>query len=249
MTAQTGFGPIHADWDDEDEGETPARPAWRGAAAVWVVLAVVAGGGVLWASTDSGAPAAGGRVAEPPEEEWLSANLPPLLELSRTGPTSSIPRYEVAVSSTTGARRDAYAMGGLGGDEPAARLEAWIGPGPETASLFVELAEQASRFGASISRFGSVRITQTSRGGVEFAELFLSGLSGNRSCIGFRLASFGPAGLRGIICPTKGGKIDAGGLTCLVNGLSLTRDGREGGLAEAIKGAPSRRGNCRDGLG
>ena len=115
--------------------------------------------------------------------------------------------------------------------------------------MFVEIAEQSAGFGAVVERLGSSRILAGPHGPVEWAELTLAAGRERRNCVGFRVASRADSRLRGVACAGSGDKIDADGLSCLLDRLALTRAGREAGLADLVKGANAGRPTCRAAIG
>lgn len=244
MGVQTGRVLV-ADW--RGGGEPTDEIDWRRAASIWLALALVGGCATAWHFAGaSRPPPERPAIGSPALDQWTRAALPPLIEIPGWSPAGSAPRLGIRVDAARGARRDAYALGDLAADAAAARIEAWIGADGGGGPLFVELAEQASRFDAAISKFGLPREIRTTRGVVEYAELALRGPAGARSCVGFRLASADLAGLRGFLCSPGSDKPVEIGLACLIEDFELTEDGRESGLARVLEGAPARRRDCRD---
>ena len=243
MTTQTGFGSIPRVWDD-------ARPKARGGnRIVALVLALVVGAVAALEALISPVPQiANLPLAASPAETWTKADLSPMIEFEPPAVGGAPWRGEVDIERASGARRDTYRLGDFNGDKPSAYIEAWTAREPSGTSLFVALAEKASLFGASISRFGAVQIMATSRGGVEFASLVLKGPTGNRACSGFRFASPTAGGLGGFVCPGRSEPSSENELSCLISELTPTRAGPDAGLADVVKGAPPRHGVCRDGL-
>lgn len=246
MTTQTGFVTVPPHGDDIGGR---VRGKARGRAAVVVVLALIgAAVGALEASR-SGVPS----LATPPGganfvEEWTKVELPPMIEFERPPFGGPSWRGEVMVDKASGARRDTYTLGAFNGEKPLAYLEAWTHREGSRASLFVELAEQASLLGASITRFGAVKTMATSRGAIESADLILKGATGNRTCGGFRMASAAIGGMLGLMCSSKPELVAEDELVCFINGLTISAAGRDARLPGSVQGPPSRQGACRDGL-
>jgi len=248
-TAARGLGPFDPYWTEE---APRTGGVWRG----WgrrVALGLAAGVGVVGVTALAPAPASApsptsAPAVAPPSSEIVDPTLSPLFTFATAEGVRA--RYEARINRTTGARRDAVSLGALDGDAPALRVEMWKDESARAAgSLFVEIAEESAAFGAAVERLGASQILTSSQGPVEWADLTLAGGRGRRTCIGFRFAARADGGLHGVACAASGAKIDAAGLSCLVDRLALTRAGREAGLADILKSAGGRRPTCQAAIG
>jgi hypothetical protein len=172
--------------------------------------------------------------------------LAPMLSFAAPELGRSPPRYQARVRQGSGERRDTLAYGDAGADDLFFRVTVHSAKSaPARPSLFVELAQQSAELGAAVNRATSPEFYPTARGPVEWTDVTLSGPTGERSCLGFRLARTAAFDLSGLACGGHGAPLDPVALECLIDRLSATSAGLEVGLGEVLKADPSRAAACR----
>jgi hypothetical protein len=119
--------------------------------------------------------------------------------------------------------------------------------GAASPSLFVDLATQAAEVGAAVIRSTSPELLASARGRVEWSEATLSDATGERDCVGFRLAPGGAVRISGLVCAERGGRLDQASLGCLIGALSATPAGLKAGLGDVLPNATGRHAACSDG--
>ena len=243
MTRDDGFGPFDPYWTDDVPPPRFLSRGWRGRVSLGLAAAAGLVAASLCGSPRPLAPPAQVSVTlSAPTSEKVQPALAPLFALD--GADAASGQYEARVTAGAGDRRDLLSVGALDGEGPSLRLEMWKrGQARPATSLFVEIAEQAAAFASAVGRLEVSQTLASSQGPVEWAELSLAGAP--RSCAGFRLVGRDTSGLRGIVCAAKGGRIDAGAISCLLDRVTLTPAGRDAGLGALIRGSVGRRQLCR----
>lgn len=243
-TAPRGLGPF-----DPYSMDAAARPSVgrRRGLVTRAALGLMAGIGFVGAAAFGAAPPSAPNPKAAPTSassgEIVDPSLAPLFAFEMGDGARA--RYEARVDRATGARRDGLSVGAFGDATPALRLEMWKDRNARAAGLFVEIAEQSAGFGAAVVRLGASQIIASSQGPVEWAPVSLSDGRAERGCVGFRLVARAEGGLRGVACAAAGATIEGSDVSCLVDRLTLTRAGREGGFADIMKGEKGRRPSCR----
>jgi hypothetical protein len=245
IATRNGLRPFDPYWTDEIRAPRGLWQGWGGRAAVGLTASAALIGAALVASPPAPtarttAPAA----VAPASIETVDPNLAPLFAFE--APEGARALYEARTDAATGARRDIYSLGALGGEGSAVRIEMWKRAGAATSgSLFVDVVEQAATSGAVVARVEAAKILTGADGPVEWTSLTLAGAGASRACVGFRFVARGDIGLHGLACAAEGARIDAAALNCLLDRLSLTHAGREAGFGDIVKGAGTRRPGCR----
>jgi hypothetical protein len=215
-----------------------ARPAGRGRLrlrGVLVLAACLIGGAIL--SRNGGqspvaAPAAG------PSHIAFVANerLAPMVSFSPPDAIRAPIHYQARMRENSTERWDTLTFGDAGGDEILFRvtLRAAKSALPRS-SLFVELAKQSAEIGAAVVHATNPEFFSAGRGPIEWAEVTLSGATGERPCLGFRLDRLREIDLSGLACGAHGAALDRVALGRLIDRLSATGSGKESGLGEVLK--------------
>lgn len=141
-------------------------------------------------------------------------------------------RHDAARHTTGGGRDDVFVFGDFGVDAPHLRLSAYRpgGEAPPPSTFFVDLVRRAGEAGLAVVRSAVATPLATRLGAVEVAEVSLSGTSGARHCLAFRLNSAEPLRLSGWACGTAEQPAARARLACLIDRLDLV-PGEEPGLA------------------
>ena len=109
--------------------------------------------------------------------------------------------------------------------------------------FYADIARQAARSGASISRSALPNLLQTRFGGVEFADVQVSAGDRYSACIGFRLGRQEPGiSLSGIACGTAAKPMDRQTLACTLDRLDLIASGEDRELGNFFAEQELRRG-------
>ncbi len=141
-----------------------------------------------------------------------------------------------------GENRDLYGVGDFAQPQSVLRLEArWQVSTPDKSSLFVDIAEAASRMDAFVVKLALPQVIHGDRADVEWADATVGDASGNRQCVAFRLTGGGDKRLSGLLCPGPNATISEGDLGCLVDHLRLSGDGEAAGFDELLRGGPDAR--------
>jgi len=237
-----GLGPFDPYWTNEVKpprrGSGWPRRLIVGLGAALAMIGVAALAPLRPPAEDSGASV----VAASPPSEVVDLSAAPALALEGVGADQI--SHETRLDRAGPGRSDALSVGRLEGAGAALRVEAWRDGGRRaTVSLFVAAAETAAAGGAAVERLGATKTLASASGPIEWAALTLAG-GGDRGCAVFQLAPR-VGGLRGVVCAASGAAVDEAALTCVIERLSLTKAGREAGLAEVLKPGPARRAACR----
>jgi len=241
-----GLGPFDPYWT-RDVRPPRRGGGWRGHAAFGAAAALAIIGLATMAPSRPPADASGATVVEASRPSQI-VDLSAAPALALDGVAADAVSHETRVDRAGPGRSDALSVGKLYGDAPALRVELWRDGGRRAAvGLFVAAAETAAAGGAAVERLGATQTLASASGTIEWATLTLSG-GGDRRCATFRLAPKG-GGLRGVVCAAAGAAVDEASLACLIERLSLTKDGRDAGFADVLKVSPRRRIDCRTPLG
>ena len=142
----------------------------------------------------------------------------------------------------SGENRDLYGIGDFAQPQPVLRLEArWQVATPESGSLFVDVAESASRMDAFVVKLALPQVLHSERANVEWAAATVGDVSGNRQCVAFRLTGGGDKRLSGLLCPGRDASVSETELGCLVDHLQLSGDGEAAGFDALLRGGPDAR--------
>ncbi len=132
-------------------------------------------------------------------------------------------------------RWDTLTVGEVGGQETLFQVTLHLAqPLRSKPSLFVDLARQAAGLEGAIVHATSPRSSVSARGPLEWADVTLSSVKGERRCRGFRLMRSPEIDLSGLACAARGAPIDAAFLGHLIDRLMPTAAGLEAGLGDVL---------------
>jgi hypothetical protein len=144
--------------------------------------------------------------------------------------------YEARTRESPQERWDTLTYGDIATDETFFRVTLRSAKsGVSRPTLFVDIAKQSAEIGAAVMHATNPQIFATERGPIEWAEMSLSGLNGDRSCLGFRFNRPQDFDLSGLACGAHGATLDRTGLERLIQRLSVTGSGMAAGLGDVLK--------------
>jgi hypothetical protein len=117
--------------------------------------------------------------------------------------------------------------------------------GAPSLPLFNALARHLAETSHAIMRMGASESIETKFAMAEAADLRISGLEGERACLGFRVVSAPVLTITGLVCGTQGHGFDKTRLACLIDRLTLASGKDDKGLRETFALAERNRDNAR----
>lgn len=200
-----------------------------------VLAAFLLGGAIL--ARNGAPPPVAAPVAEPSHRAFVANDrLAPMVSFSPPETVRAPLRYLARMRENSAERWDTLTFGDAGGDEMLFRITVRAAKAANSrSSLFVDLAKQSAEIGAAVVHATNPEFFSTERGPIEWAEITLSGVRGERPCLGFRFDRLREVDLSGLACGAHGAALDRAALGRLIDRLSATGSGMEAGLGEAFK--------------
>jgi hypothetical protein len=166
----------------------------------------------------------------------LNEQLSPMLAFSPLDAIRAPLHYEARMRESPQDRWDTLTYGDIASGETLFRVTLRSAkPGVARPTLFVDIAKQSAEIGSAVVHATNPQIYATARGPIEWADMSLSSLNGDRSCLGFRFNRPQHFDLSGLACGAHGTVLDRAGLERLIERLSVTGSGMEAGLGQALR--------------